>query len=157
MASAITGIIAVLGTLLGVTVTYVFQARTAKQAHQTAREERLWQERLTTYSTFAGALTDFRNSQNDRWQHERQDPRSQALTAAQDESRRNRAEATSALFRLRLLANGTLSELASAALKLTEEIPQAADEYDRRDRERKARHALANFTEAAAAQITGDR
>ncbi|MER6952184.1 hypothetical protein ABT294_50060 [Nonomuraea sp. NPDC000554] len=154
MASAITSIIAVVGTLLGATVTYVFQARAAKQARQAAREERLWQERLVSYSAFAGALTDFRQSQNDRWHLEQENPQSQAFIAARDASYQKRADATSALFRLRLVAaNGTLNELASAALKLTEEIPQAADESDRRDRGRKARRALLDFTEAAAAQV----
>ncbi|MFC4013897.1 hypothetical protein ACFOY2_42185 [Nonomuraea purpurea] len=154
MVSAITSIIAVVGTLLGVTVTYVFQARAAKQARQVAREERLWQERLVAYSAFAGALTDFRQSQNDRWHREQEDPQSQAFIAARDASYQKRVDATSTLFRLRLVAaNGTLSELASAALKLTEEIPLAADESDRRDRGRKARRALLDFTEAAAAQV----
>ncbi|GGO79223.1 hypothetical protein [Nonomuraea cavernae] len=154
MASAIPSIIAVAGTLLGVTITYVFQTRAARQARQAAREERLWQERLAAYSAFAGALTDFRKSQNDRWHREQEDPQSQAFIAARDESYQKRADATSALFRLRLVAaNGTLSELASAALKLTEEIALAADEPDRRDLGRKARRALLNFTEAAAAHV----
>ncbi|GAA3709707.1 hypothetical protein GCM10022224_089030 [Nonomuraea antimicrobica] len=154
MASAITSIIAVAGTLLGVTVTYVFQTRAARQARQTAREDRLWQEQLAAYSTFAGALTDFRQSQNDRWHHEQEDPQSQAFIAARDESYKKRTDATSALFRLRLVAaNEALTELAYFALKHTEDIPLASDESDRKDRGRKARRALLNFTEAAATQV----
>ncbi|NRQ36915.1 hypothetical protein HII36_34515 [Nonomuraea sp. NN258] len=143
-----------MGTLLGVAVTYAFQARTARQSRQTAREDRLWQERLAAYSTFAAALTDFRKSQNDRWHREQEDPRSAAFITARDESYQKRADATSALFRLRLLtANKTLHELASAALKLTEEIPSGTDEQDRKNRGRQARHALLDFTEAAAAEV----
>lgn len=154
MGSAITSIIAVVGTLLGATATYVFQARAARQARQAAREERLWQERLSAYSAFASALTDFRKSQNDRWHREQEDPKSEAFITARDESYLKRSEATAALFRLRLVAaEGALDELASAALKLTEEVHLAADEPDRRDRGRKARRALLDFTQAAATQV----
>lgn len=154
MGSAITSLIAILGTLLGATATYVFQMRTAKQARQSAREERLWQERLAAYSAFAGALTDFRKSQNDRWHRKQEDPKSSEYVAARDESYRQRAIATAALFRLRLVTpNQDLDELASLALRLTEEIHEATDEQDRTDRGRKARRALLNFAQAAAANV----
>ncbi|GAA2282386.1 hypothetical protein GCM10010149_28830 [Nonomuraea roseoviolacea subsp. roseoviolacea] len=57
MQSAITSLIAVVGTLLGATATYIFQARATKQARWEARDERLWQEQLAAYSAFAGAIT----------------------------------------------------------------------------------------------------
>ncbi|TXK35129.1 hypothetical protein [Nonomuraea sp. C10] len=154
MESVITSLVAIAGTLLGATATYVFQLRTARQARQSAREERLWQERLAAYSAFAGALTDFRKSQNDRWHREQEDPQSAAYLTARDDSYRQRANATAALFRLRLVTtNRELEELASLALRSTEEIHEAADEQDRTDRGRKARRALLDFTQAAAANV----
>src|SRR4051812_14137480 len=154
MANIMTSLIAILGTLLGATATYVFQMRAARQARQSAREERLWQERVAAYSAFAGALTDFRKSQNDRWHRKREDPQSAAYTAARDESYRQRANATAALFRLRLVTtNQKLDEMASLALQLTEEIHEATDEQDRTDRGRKARRALLDFAQAAAVQV----
>lgn len=75
MESVVTSLVAILGTLLGATTTYAFQIRTAKQARQSATEERLWQERLAAYSTFAGALTDFRKSQNADGTGNRKTPR----------------------------------------------------------------------------------
>ncbi|MFB9250116.1 hypothetical protein ACFFWE_17890 [Sphaerisporangium melleum] len=128
--------------------------RTAKQARQSAREERLWQERLATYSTFASALTDFRKSQNDRWHREQENSQSAAYATARDESYRQRANATAALYRLRLVTtNPELDSLASLALKLTEEIHDATDEQDRTGRGRKARRALLDFTQAAAVDV----
>ncbi|MCW2879478.1 MAG: serine/arginine repetitive matrix protein 2 [Sphaerisporangium sp.] len=154
MGSVVTSLVAILGTLLGATVTYVFQMRTAKQARQSAREERLWQERLAAYSAFAGALTDFRKSQNDRWHREQEDSQSAAYATARDDSYRQRANATAALFRLRLVTtNQELDGLASLALRLAEEIHEATDEQDRTDRGRKARRALLDFAQAAAADV----
>jgi hypothetical protein len=154
MESVVTSLVAILGTLLGATATYVFQMRTAKQARQSAREERLWQERLAAYSTFAGALADFRKSQNDRWHRKQEDSQSAAYATARDESYRQRANATAALFRLRLVTtNQELDGLASLALRLTEDIHDAADEQDRTDRGRKARRALLDFAQAAAGDV----
>lgn len=154
MESVVTSLVAIFGTLMGAAATYVFQLRTAKQARQSAREERLWQERLAAYSTFAGALTDFRKSQNDRWHREQEDPQSAAYSTVRDESYRQRANATAALFRLRLVTtNQELDDLASLALRLTEEIHDATDEEDRTARGRKARRALLDFAKAAAVDV----
>jgi hypothetical protein len=51
-------IIAVAGTLLGSTTTYVFQRLTAGHAEEFARNEQLRQERLAAYSAYAGAEAD---------------------------------------------------------------------------------------------------
>jgi len=53
-------IIAVAGTLLGSTTTYVFQRLTAGHAEEFARNEQLRQERLAAYSAYAGAITELR-------------------------------------------------------------------------------------------------
>ncbi|WP_051866511.1 hypothetical protein [Streptosporangium roseum] len=74
MESAITSLIAIAGTLLGVAASYVFQLRSARQARRFAREDRLWQERLMAYSAFAEAVTAFRKSQNDRWRQAQANP-----------------------------------------------------------------------------------
>ncbi|MDQ4033704.1 MAG: hypothetical protein M3332_16240 [Actinomycetota bacterium] len=50
--------IAVAGTLLGSIVTYVFQRVNAGRAERFARQEPLRQERIATYSGFAGAITE---------------------------------------------------------------------------------------------------
>jgi hypothetical protein len=54
MEAVLTGLIAVAGTLLGSLSTYVFQRQTAERAQIYTRDERLWQEQLTSCSAFAG-------------------------------------------------------------------------------------------------------
>lgn len=154
MESAITSLIAIAGTLLGVAASYVFQLRSARQARRFAREDRLWQERLTAYSAFAEAVTAFRKSQNDRWHQAQENPATSAALAARDESYHQRANATAALFRLRLVCTDeSLRDAASLALRLTEELHEAADEADRTVQGRKARRALRDFVEAANTQM----
>lgn len=52
--------IAVLGTLLGSGITLAFQQRTTDMSQQFTRREKLRQERLDAYSTYAGALVNYR-------------------------------------------------------------------------------------------------
>jgi hypothetical protein len=156
MESAIASLVAIVGTLLGAAATYLFQMRTAKQTQQAVREERLWQEQLAAFSAFAAAITDFRKSQNDRWHRERDNPASAEFILARDESYRLRANATAALFRIRLVSEeGTLHDLAQQALSATENIHEAADEQGRAALGQAARLALHNFVVAASAQVRG--
>ncbi|GAA4520517.1 hypothetical protein GCM10023191_097580 [Actinoallomurus oryzae] len=67
MQGVLTGLFAVVGTLVGSVVTYLLQRRSAEHAERSAREQRLWQERLQAYSAFAEATIEFRRSQYDRW------------------------------------------------------------------------------------------
>src|SRR5689334_10935454 len=67
MGGALTSLVAVAGTLLGSTLTYVFQRRTAGRAEQFARGERLRQERLSAYSAFAEAVMDYRHEELTVW------------------------------------------------------------------------------------------
>jgi hypothetical protein len=48
--SIIASLAAILGVVLGSVLTYLFQARNARQAQEFARDQRLWQERLTAGS-----------------------------------------------------------------------------------------------------------
>ncbi|RPK46646.1 hypothetical protein EES39_12890 [Streptomyces sp. ADI92-24] len=71
-----TSVIAVLGTLLGSTVTHVFQQRSARRTEANAQRERLRQGRLDVYGTYAGLLVDFRQAMLHHWfcVHEGRDP-----------------------------------------------------------------------------------
>jgi hypothetical protein len=59
-------VIAVLGTLGGATASYLFQGKISERNESKARDERLRQERLAAYSSFAGAVMDLRGIQYDR-------------------------------------------------------------------------------------------
>lgn len=66
MAVVWASVIAVLGTLGGSIVSYWQQESSNKRAQAQARSERLRQERLAAYGTFAGAVMDLRGAQYDR-------------------------------------------------------------------------------------------
>ena len=152
--SIIASLAAILGVVLGSVLTYLFQARNARQAQEFARDQRLWQERLTAYSEFAGVVTDFRRSENDRWHREQEDPQGAPFISARDESYQLRAKATAALCRVQLVGGDTaLSQLAEKALNATTEVHMATGEDDRARRGEKARLALQDFLMAVTGHV----
>lgn len=66
MTVVLASVIAVLGTLGGATASYLFQGKISERNESKARDERLRQERLAAYSSFAGAVMDLRGIQYDR-------------------------------------------------------------------------------------------
>ncbi|MFI7691663.1 hypothetical protein ACIBQ6_21525 [Nonomuraea sp. NPDC049655] len=154
MGSALASLIAIAGTLLGASAAHVFQLRTARQTRRHAWDERLWQERLTTYGTFADALTSYRYSQNDRWHRHREDPDGPIDVAARDISFARRASAKSALFRLQLVtADPTLNHLATEALDAAWKIYSSEDQVELKARRDQALRALEEFMNAASQQV----
>ncbi|MFI6921778.1 hypothetical protein ACIBIZ_17655 [Nonomuraea spiralis] len=154
MGNALASLIAIAGTLLGASATHVFQLRTARQTRRHAWDERLWQERLTTYGAFADALTSYRYSQNDRWHRHREDPDGPTDVAARDISFARRASAKSALFRLQLVtADPMLNHLATQALDAAWRIYASEDQVELNTRRDNALSALEEFMNAASQQV----
>lgn len=79
--------------------------------------ERLRSERIEVYSAYAGAITEARRADIDRWWQRREAPRdSDICRRAKDESYRRRADARRELFRLQFLTpDYELDRLASIA------------------------------------------
>jgi hypothetical protein len=124
--------------VLGSVLTYLFQARGTRQVQEFARDQQVRQEQLAVYSEFAGVVTDFRRSENDRWHREQEDPQGELFILARDESYQLRAKATAAMWRVQLVGgDAQLRELAERALNATTEIHYAADEEDRMARARR--------------------
>jgi len=152
--SIFASIVAIAGVALGSVLTYLFQARGTRQVQEFARDQQVRQERLAAYSEFAGMVTDFRRSENDRWHREHEDPQGELFISARDESYQLRARATAAMCRVQLVGgDAQLGELAERALNATTEIHYAADEEDRMARGSKARLAVQDFLIAASALI----
>ena len=150
----ITSLPAIIGVVLGAVLTYLFQARNTRQAQEFARDQQFWQERLATYSEFAGIVTDLRRSENDRWHREQEDPQGPPFISARDESYQLRAKATAAMCRVQLFCgNATLGQLAESSLNDTTDVHMAADEDDRARRGEKARLALQDFLLAATDRV----
>lgn len=144
-------LIAVLGTLLGVAATHWFQTRAAVRTATLARDEQLRQERITTYSAFAGALVDYRHSQNDRWFRALEVPGTDTAEEARYTSYARRRAASQALFRVQLVCDDPQTrQLAEDAFEVTNRIHEATDEEARKNLGAQAKEAIALFISAAA-------
>ncbi|MET9950879.1 hypothetical protein ABZ135_04925 [Streptomyces sp. NPDC006339] len=147
-------LIAVAGTLLGVVATHWFQGRTAERTAALARTEQLRQERIATYSAFAGAVVDYRLGQNDRWYRAREEPGSEEAEQSRYASYRQRTAARQALFRVQLICDDPeVRRLADAAFEATHCMHEATDEADRARRSASSKEALADFVAAAAPSV----
>ncbi|MYW64565.1 hypothetical protein GTY65_10865 [Streptomyces sp. SID8379] len=135
MVVVVTSVIAVLGTLLGAGLSHALQSRTASRTQQSARAERLRQERIDAYCAFGGALTNLRRGQMDRW-YRRQEDRADDPADEHElrrEAQRLRAAAMEALFRVELLTDAPeLIGLGRRALDAVDHIPRAADRDEMR-------------------------
>ncbi|MFJ3901880.1 hypothetical protein [Streptomyces sp. NPDC090025] len=147
-------LIAVIGTLLGAVATHWFQGRATERTASLARTEQLRQERIATYSAFAGAVVDYRQSQNDRWFRARLEPGSEEAEQSRHASYRQRTAARQALFRVQLICDEPATRrLAEAAFESTHCMHEAGDDEERTLRSEEAKAALAEFIEAAAPSV----
>jgi hypothetical protein len=153
MQGVLTGLFAVVGTLVGSVVTYLLQRRNAEHAERSAREQRLWQERLQAYSAFAEAAIEFRRSQYDRWHRHDEDPSSSAYVEARTESYRLKAVARQAMFRVKLLSGDVLIAQADEIMKITEDLHHASDSRELTARGDQAQQIVDMFISAASAKV----
>ncbi|MFE2286769.1 hypothetical protein ACFXDJ_21690 [Streptomyces sp. NPDC059443] len=122
MEAIIASAIAVLGTLLGSAVTFAFQQRVADRGHEFTRSEKLRQERLDAYTSYAGALVNFRRTLVHLWFCTYQEPYGQYEDPAAVRARSYdlRSQAQEALFRLQMLTGD--EALSTRAQELFSEI-----------------------------------
>ncbi|MGX1806561.1 hypothetical protein ACWIGI_12660 [Nocardia sp. NPDC055321] len=152
MNAALGSVIAVVGTLLGSCTTYWFQRRTAARAEVLARSERLRQERLAAYSEYAGALSDLRRGQVTLWLRKRD---SRDTPAAYAEADRLGSVAHAAKLRLELVA-ARPEPLVDAAFTKVQDLLNADDPADLRQRENAFEAAVSAFVQDAAVRLLAD-
>ncbi|MFD7712573.1 hypothetical protein ACFV6E_13655 [Streptomyces sp. NPDC059785] len=131
MNAIVTSVIAVLGTLLGSTVTHVFQQRSARRLERNARDERLRQERLEVFGTYAGLLVDFRQAMLHHWfcVHEGRDAEDEVVLRGR--SFELRSSTQHALFQLQLITDEPeLIAVAVDAFTTVGTIDRAEDRAD---------------------------
>ena len=148
-------IIAVAGTLLGSTTTYVFQRLSAGHAEAFARDEQLRQERLAAYSAFAGAITELRQGVVAVWFRQHRDhPDPEGLYAQRVEADRRGAAADHARFRVQMLARDhDLVRLAGAVREPIDAIYEAADLPELKEHEKRCHELVKAFIAAAGDQV----
>ncbi|GAA2654310.1 hypothetical protein GCM10010400_08020 [Streptomyces aculeolatus] len=154
MDGAASALIAVLGTLLGSTITYLFQRRSAERTEGFTRQQQLRTERMGVYSDFAGAVTEHRRSQYDRWHRKNEDPDGSAATEARLESYRLKGLAQHGLFRVQLIAGSpTVVEAARLAFDATSTLHDASDKAQLRAAGNEAKAVLERFITLASNDV----
>lgn len=154
MNGALPTLVAVLGTILGVVVTHLFQRSSSRQAQDFTLGQQLRSERLTVYSDFAGAVTELRRGQQDRWHRRREDPDGTHHFDARTESYRLRGVALHALFRVQLIAGSpAVVDAARTAYEDTSAVHQAADQRELSTNGERARERLEQFIVLASADL----
>src|SRR4051812_19247415 len=91
--SVLTSLIAVIGTLAGSSLTYLFGRLTARRTERIARDERLRQERVAAYAAFVGSMTELRQALISLWFLKRESPSAQEAQAAYVEADKRGAAA----------------------------------------------------------------
>lgn len=153
-----TSLIAVLGTLLGSSLTYLFQRRTTLRAEQFTRSERLRQERIDAYCAYGGALANYRRGQMDYWfaQHDGRRTEGEPLHEMRRAVQRLRTAAMEAMFRAELLTHSTaLEALGRQALKAIDRIPDARSREELEPIRTASRNVIYDFVAAARRHIPG--
>jgi hypothetical protein len=138
--AVIASAIAVLGTLLGSGLTHAFQRRATESTHRFTRDERLRQERLDAYCSYAGVLVDYRRSLVHLWFCRNEVPPPEDESQVRIRSYDLRARAQEALFRVQMLTDdAALSRTAADTLAEVTALgkTQSRDELDERRRQTK--------------------
>lgn len=154
MDSAVAAVVAVLGTLFGSALTYIFQRRTADHVSSLAAAERRRQEGLEAHVAFTGAAVRYRTAALDRWHRYREDPQGEEHRLAHADFHRLRTALIDAQLRMDLLTgDAALRKLANLIVDATGQIHDAATDDDRAARTEAARVALDEFVERAATRL----
>ena len=134
MTVVLASVIAVLGTLGGATASYLFQGKISERNESKARDERLRQERLGAYSSFAGAVMDLRGIQYDRG-YSRIEDHQLDRSSIRAESSRLRSVAWTAFYRFKLTSpDQQLTNFAARAVEEAFDVVDASDKVDLKKR-----------------------
>ncbi|MCJ0871235.1 hypothetical protein [Streptomyces sp. AP-93] len=154
MEAVLASLIAVSGTLLGSVITLAVQRRASAQAEAFARSRQLRQERLATYSAYAGAVTALKQATVALWFRLEEAPDGPEVRQAFAECDRLGAAAENAQFQVRLLAEDpALVALAALAFDAVAPLRAASTRTQLAHREQDLQDALNAFMTAAATHI----
>ncbi|MCP3760263.1 hypothetical protein [Streptomyces sp. TBY4] len=154
MEAVLTSLIAVSGTLLGSALTFAVQRRTSARAELFARSQQLRQDRLTTYSAYAGSVTALKQATVTLWFRLQEAPDGPETRHAFAECDRLGAAAENSQFQVRLLAaDSALVALAASAFDALGPLRAASTRAELARREQDLEDALNAFITAATAQI----
>jgi hypothetical protein len=119
------------GLIGGFLTQFVYARRLAEEAHRATQLERLRQDRIQSYSDFAGSLIEYRRAQLARWFAERDGRASEGDARAREEAWVRRAAALDRYYRVVLLADSAaITAAAKQALDCAHEVSEAASRQE---------------------------
>jgi hypothetical protein len=156
METVAASVIAVVGTLLGAGITHMFQRRSLERTETSARRERLRQERLDAYCSYAGLLVSLRRVLVSRWYCTTENRPAEEAKEARYRSYDLRSEAQEALFRvLMLTADDLVVRQAKEAFDQVLEMHHTTDVQEFADRRCTTKDLIDAFVAAAKRDVGG--
>ncbi|MFD8384125.1 hypothetical protein ACFV2X_37370 [Streptomyces sp. NPDC059679] len=154
MEAVLASFIAVLGTVLGSGVTYVFQRRTTERGEHFARAEKLRQERIDAYCAYAGALLNYRRVLIQRWFVTHENRPDEDTPELGEHVYEMRYAAQEAMFRAQMLSDDpALVELAERLMSYVTELHKAEDRAQLDDIRQRTRQGVRDFIAAATPHV----
>lgn len=154
MNAYLASVIAVAGTLLGSSLTYLFQSRQLRQTEERAHWVRLREERLAAFADFISISAEFRMAATRHSYRKLGAQKNEESGVARVEADQLQARALRAVAHLQLL--GADQQLVAAATEVRElciHIRQATSIEERDLFQEKSRRALDQFVSLAAGQL----
>ncbi|MFI1333314.1 hypothetical protein ACH4U7_25070 [Streptomyces sp. NPDC020845] len=154
MEAVLASFIAVLGTVLGSGVTYVFQRRTTERGEHFARAEKLRQERIDAYCAYAGALLNYRRVLIHRWFVTHENRPDEDTPELREHVYEMRYAAQEAMFRAQMVSDDpALVELAERLMSYVTELHKAEDPAQLDDIRERTRQGVRDFIAAATPHV----
>ncbi|MDW6061949.1 hypothetical protein SAZ11_32920 [Streptomyces sp. FXJ1.4098] len=154
MEAVLASFIAVLGTVLGSGVTYVFQRRTTERGEHFARAEKLRQERIDAYCAYAGALLNYRRVLIHRWFVTHENRPDEDTPELREHVYEMRYAAQEAMFRAQMVSDDpALVELAERLMNYVTELHKAEDPAQLDDIRERTRQGVRDFIAAATPHV----
>ncbi|MEU1625884.1 hypothetical protein ABZ746_11270 [Streptomyces sp. NPDC020096] len=155
MGAVLPSVIAVLGTLLGSTVTHTFQRRASERSARLTRTEKLRQERIDAYCAFAGALLEYRRVLVQRWFVQHEDRVDEDTPELQEQVYKLRYAAHEAMFRAQMLTGSAeLSRLAERTLENVTALHRAGERAELDAARDASRLAIRDFVAATTPYVS---
>jgi hypothetical protein len=152
--TAVAAIIAVVGTLLGSALTYLFQQKATAYVATLGTQERARQERLDAFASFGGSAVRCRVASLDVWHRQDDGSSEDVQRTARAEFYRMRAELVDAELRVQLVSSRKdLHVLMAEVIGTATKTASAASAAERNDLNENAKAALARFVQAAAKEL----
>lgn len=144
-----------LGTLLGSGATHLIQQRSDERTTRFTRTEKLRQERLDAYCSYAAALLNYRRVLVHRWYVIHENRSDEDTPELREEVYKMRYAAQEAMFRAQMVSDDPeLVELTEQILDTVTELHRVENREQLSDRRAASRQGIRDFIAAVTPQVS---